>query len=500
MTRSTRTTCVTRWPVPAAAALLICLAAPGRWARADVGPDAAEKLYERVSPSLVVVKYTWEGEMGRREMAGTGIVVSKDGLIMTSGSLFDIRTYRIPDEQLKEFKILIPSQDKDPEELDADFLGRDDRTSMGFVKAKASSSTKKGENEGGGDNDKPAAKHEWKPLKFEEHPVRIGEPILSVGLLPEAAAYKPYFMESAVAATLRGETPQVLVQGGGLGVVGSPVFNTEGKAIGIVPSQTGQNGMLNEASGSNLPAAQNPPKFFTPSRDFAQSLEDPPADGKPVPLSWLGVLQMNGLNKDVAEVYNLTNKPAVQIGEVLPDTPAEKAGLKQGDIIVKLNGEPLERGDEPIELPMILTRKILRMKPGTEVTLSVLRKKNQPLQDIKVTLAEQPAQPHQAKRFWAEDLGFATRALTFWDAYARRLPLDTKGVAVALIKPQSAAQTGHLRNGDLITQLNGQPVTDLDEFQKSYEQARKDKPKEAVVLVVRREGSEDTVRIEPPQQ
>jgi S1-C subfamily serine protease len=117
-----------------------------------------------------------------------------------------------------------------------------------------------------------------------------------------------------------------------------------------------------------------------------------------------------------------------------------------------------------------------------------------------VTLAEQPAQPHQAKRFWAEDLGFATRALTFWDAYARRLPLDTKGVAVALIKPQSAAQTGHLRNGDLITQLNGQPVTDLDEFQKSYEQARKDKPKEAVVLVVRREGSEDTVRIEPPQQ
>jgi hypothetical protein len=40
----------------------------------------------------------------------------------------------------------------------------------------------------------------------------------------------------------------------------------------------------------------------------------------------------------------------------------------------------------------------------------------------------------------------------------------------------------------------------LDEFQKSYEQARKDKPKEAVVLVVRREGSEDTVRIEPPQQ
>src|SRR5690242_9247597 len=186
MTRSTRTTCVTRCPVLAAAALLVCLAAPGRWARADVGPDAAEKLYERVSPSLVVVRYTWEGEMGRREMAGTGIVVGKDGLVMTSGSLFDIRTYRIPDEQLKEFKILIPSQDKDPEELDAEFLGRDDRTSMGFVKAK---SPKKGDDAADADSDKPAAKREWKPLKFEEHAVRIGEPILSIGLLPKAAAY-----------------------------------------------------------------------------------------------------------------------------------------------------------------------------------------------------------------------------------------------------------------------------------------------------------------------
>src|SRR5881275_2006021 len=92
MTRSTRQTFVTRWPVLLTAALLACLALQGGWARADVGPDAAEKLYQRVSPSLVVVKYTWEGEMGRREMSGTGVVVGTDGLIMTSGSLFDIRT------------------------------------------------------------------------------------------------------------------------------------------------------------------------------------------------------------------------------------------------------------------------------------------------------------------------------------------------------------------------------------------------------------------------
>src|SRR5204863_7761509 len=81
MTRSTRMTFVTRWSL-LATARTACLPIPTGPARADVGPDEAGKLYERVSPSLVVVKYTWEGEMGRREMAGTGIVVGKDGLIM----------------------------------------------------------------------------------------------------------------------------------------------------------------------------------------------------------------------------------------------------------------------------------------------------------------------------------------------------------------------------------------------------------------------------------
>ena len=104
-----------------------------------------------------------------------------------------------------------------------------------------------------------------------------GEPILSVGLLPEAAAYKPYFMESAVAATLRGETPQVLVQGGGLGVVGSPVFNTDGKAIGVVPAQTGQSGLLNEGNGRNLPAAQTPAEVLHAQRATSPEPRGPAA-------------------------------------------------------------------------------------------------------------------------------------------------------------------------------------------------------------------------------
>jgi serine protease Do len=461
---------------------LLVTAASASAAPARVEPDAALKLYDQVTPSLVAVKFTWESELGRRELTGAGIVVGDDGLVMSAISVFDSR---IPDAQMKEFKIVIPSQEKDADEIEAVFVGRDERTSLAFLRPKDQ------------DKDGKDSGRHWKPLKFEEQPVNVGDPLLSVGLLPEAASYKTYLMQSDVSVTLRGEIPQVLVDGG-LAGLGSPVFNADGKAIGLVGPQAGTTVWLNDPNNS-LGSINNPPKFYTPARDFLQSLQDPPETGKPQVLPWIGVPQLTGLNKDVAEVFGLTNQPAVQVGEVIPDTPAAKAGLKQGDIIVKLNGEPLERGDESTELPGILGRKILRMKPGTEVTLGILRKRGEPLQEIKATLEPRPMHASLAKRFYAEDLGFSVRDVTFYDNYARHLPADSKGVVVALIRPQSSSQSGGLVMNDLITQLNGEPIADVAQFEKNYQQFRKDKAKEAVVLVVHREGRENTVRIEPPQ-
>ena len=148
---------------------------------------------------------------------------------------------------------------------------------------------------------------------------------------------------------------------------------------------------------------------------------------------------------------------------------------------------------------MILHRKLMRMKIGESVVLSVLRRRGQPLQEIKVSLAEQPARPNSAKRYFADDLGFAVRDSVFIDTYARHLPADAKGVVVAVLRPQSSAESGGLHLGDLVQRLNGEIVGDVTDFQKSYEQLRQDKPKENVVLVVLREGREDTIRIEPPQ-
>jgi serine protease Do len=448
-------------------------------ARAGIAPDVAQKLCDRITPSLVTVKYTWESELARRELVGAGIVVRDDGLVICQLALMHMG---LPDEQLKEFKIVIPDPaGGDPTELDARLHGRDERYNLAFLQPKETGGERK-----------------WQPIKFEDVPVNVGDPILSVGRLAETAAYKPYFMESAVSATLRGDTPQILVQGGGLTGVGSPVFNLEGKAIGVVHFQFGQTPFLNDPATA-MAAINNPPRFFVPARDFLPALADPPQEGKPHVLPWVGIPQMTGLNKDVAEVFGLVNQPAIQIGDVIPDTPAAKAGIKNRDILVTLDGKPLERGDQPEELPQILRRQVIRMKVGQTVKFGILRAKGEPLQEIAVTTSEMPKRPNTAKRWYAEDLGFSSREVVFTDTYTRRLPADAKGVIVALIRPQSAAETGGLKMNDMITELNREPVTDLDSFRKRYEEFRKAKPAEAVVMVVRREGSTQTIRIEPPQ-
>jgi S1-C subfamily serine protease len=140
------------------------------------------------------------------------------------------------------------------------------------------------------------------------------------------------------------------------------------------------------------------------------------------------------------------------------------------------------------------------MNVGDEVTLSLMRTKGEPLADVKVSLEERPMMPNLAKRYYAEDLGFSVRELVFIDRYQRRLKDDAKGVVVTLIKPQSAAQSAKLGMNDMITEMNGQPVASVEEFQKGYEAIRKEKPREALVLVVQRESNTQVIRIEPPQQ
>ena len=457
-----------------------------------LSPQEAQALYQKVSPSLVVVQYTWDSEFGRQELVAQGLVIAEEGTVMTFGNLFP---RAMPDDQMKDFKIILPGDEE--REFEAVFLGRDERADLAFLKTREP--------------------QKWPAVKFEESPVKVREPVISIGLLPKDAGYKSFYTEAFVAAVLRGPVPYVMVSAEGVGTVASPVFNGEGKAIGWVPAQDGQRMLLDGEGaapgggggrgrggfGRGGPAPQqsdtvpNPARLFVPARDFLPSLSDLP-EGEPLKLPWLGAV-LTGLNRDVAEVYKLKGVPVAQVGEVIPDSAAAKAGLRVNDKILKLNGETLERGDEPAEVAQILVRKVRRMKVGDKLTLSVLRERNKPPTDVEVTLEEQPKGPSLAKRHYAEDLGLSVRELVFEDVYARRLPADTKGLLVAYVRQSSSAATAGLRNGDVVTELNSVAIKDLEQFKAQYKEFREQKPKDVVVLVVVREGNTQVIRMEPPQ-
>jgi S1-C subfamily serine protease len=458
--------------------ILTCLS----WSAAAVTPEAAQKLVKEVTPSLVAVQYTYDGELGRRDFVGAGLVVGEDGLVITSITL---TPQLLPDVQMKDFKIIIPGDEL--KEIDATFVGRDERSNLTFIRANEIKETDK-------------EKMHWKPVKFEEVPVQVGEEILSVGMLGKTASYQAYFTDALVSANLRGENHHVLVTPNGLAGVGSPVFNTSGKAIGWVTMQAGQMITLNDQNPQNqMQSVYAPPRMFLPTKEFSLSLKDPPIAGEPLKLPWLGVAQMTGLKKEVADYYGLTGQAAVQVGDVVKGTPADKAGMKPGNVIVKMNGKPLERGDEPDEAAMILMKNVKQMKVGTEVTFSIITEPNKPPTDLKVKLVERPKEENQAARFYAEDMGFTAREIVFQDTYRRKLPADQKGVVIALVKPAGAAQAGKLERGDLITKLNQTPVTDVEQFKKEYQEFRKAKPREAVVLEAVRGGNDEIIRLEPPQ-
>jgi serine protease Do len=434
---------------------------------------SAAQLYEKVTPSLVVVQYTYEGEFGRRDFAGAGVVVSDSGLVMTSMRLFPLE---FPDSHMRDFRIIIPGDDE--VELEAVLIGRDERTDLAFLR--------------------PKQPRPFTAVRFEDLPVSVGQSVYSVGLLPKDSAYKSYIVESQVAATLRGPVPQVMVSADGLATVGSPVFNTQGQAIGLVPYQPDQSALLNADKYRTHELAKNPPRFYVPSRDFLGSLSQPPAEGKPMQIPWLGA-PLTGLKKEVAELFNLKGQAVVLVGDVIPDTPAAKAGLKAGDKIVKLNGQPLQRGDEPEETPQILMRTLRKMDVGARITLTVMRDADKPLIELPVTLEVQPRQPHQAKRWFAEDLGFSVREVVFADTYSKKLPANQAGVVIAFVRQGGSAASARLSSGDVVTKLNNTQVKDLEQFKSLYQQFRKNSPRDAAVMEVIRERSTEVIRIEPPQ-
>jgi serine protease Do len=204
---------------------------------------------------------------------------------------------------------------------------------------------------------------------------------------------------------------------------------------------------------------------------------------------YLGVA-LQPLNDDLAKAFNLDpNTSGALIGEVQPGSPSEKAGVRNGDVVISVN-------DKKVEGPRELQLLIGSLKPGQKVNLKVLRDGKE--QDIAVELGERTDPNAVAKSEPASNEPDVLDGVTVADIDAEvrkqyEIPENTKGVVIVEVDPESPSASVGLRPGDVVHEIARQPVTTAKE---AVEMSEKLKAETKVLLRVSTRGASRYVVVE----
>jgi serine protease Do len=161
----------------------------------------------------------------------------------------------------------------------------------------------------------------------------------------------------------------------------------------------------------------------------------------------------------IAKSFNLPKPEGVLLSDISPNGPAARAGLAKGDIVVQMNGQPI---NDPGEFRL----KISMMPPGSAVKLKILRNGSE--STVAVTLGELPANEEQTQE-QEESANSSLQGLSIDNltpdiARQLRLPGNTRGVVVTDVEPGSAAADADVRRGDVILEVNHKSVSNVNEF------------------------------------
>ena len=375
---------------------------------------------------------------------GSGFIVSADGFIMTNAHVV---------EGADEVYVMLT----DKREFKAKVIGADARTDVAIIKIEGSGLPRLAL----GDSNK----------------LRAGEWVVAIG--------SPFGLDNSVSAGIvsakardTGDLVPLIQTDVAVnpGNSGGPLINMRGEVVGI-------NSQIYSRSGGYMGIS-----FAVPIDEAIRVSEQLKSSGK-VTRGRLGV-QIDEVGKEVAESLGLAKAQGALIVRVEAGSPADKAGLTEGDIILKFNGATLDRASE-------LQRQVAATKPGNRATLSVWRKGS--TRDIVVTVGEMEAEktakkeekkskPTQAPNA----LGLVLSDLT--DAQRKELKVDSGVLVDAAEGP--AARSG-LTSGDVILQLNNADVKDVKQFNAMV---AKLEPKRVVSVLVRRGDSSRFIAIRPNGQ
>jgi len=374
----------------------------------------------------------------REQGLGSGVIVSANGYILTNNHVVDHAT-----------AVTVVTNDK--REYKARVVGADAKTDIAVLKLDANTALAPITI---GDSDK----------------VQVGDYVLAVGNPFGVGKTVTMGIVSATGrANLGIEDYEDFIQTDASinpGNSGGALVNERGELIGI------NTAILAHGSGGNQGIG------FAVPVTVARGVMDQIIKTGKVTRAYLGVMAQE-VTPAIASAFHEPEVRGALIGDVSPNSPAQKAGLQKGDIILDINGKPVNSSAE-------LRMRVSLMAPGSSVNVKVFR--NGAEKSLPLTLAEMPTEKAQADTP-ESDSDTGLNGITAENVTARTsrqlgLPANAGGVVVTQVDPSSKAADAGLKRGDVIQEVNQKPVRDTAEFEAAMRNA-----KDHTLLLVNRQGN-----------
>lgn len=357
----------------------------------------------------------------RKRGLGSGFIVSEDGYIITNNHVV---------ERASDIKVIL----ENGESYEAKPIGKDQKSDLALIKIEPNKVL-------------PAVK-----LGRSDN-LQIGDWVVAIG--------NPFGLGNTVTAGIISAKGRSLGLGAyddfiqtdaaiNPGNSGGPLFNLNGEVIGVNTAII--------AGGQGI-------GFAIPIDTAVSVVDQLKLKGKVV-RGWLGVL-VQQISPEIAESMNLKESKGALVADVTPGGPADKAGIKRGDIILEFDGKGI---NDMSDLP----KTVAINKPGTSSEVIYLRNGNE--KTSKIILGELPeelAQPSGTSDNQIEnDLGLVVQEIN--PQIQRRFSLDpTNGVIITGVQPGSVADESGLRTGDIILEINKHFIGNLGNYRDALDSLKK---------------------------
>ncbi|MGA2403317.1 MAG: DegQ family serine endoprotease [Syntrophobacteraceae bacterium] len=373
---------------------------------------------------------TPQGQM-KTHALGSGFIIGEDGLILTNNHVV---------EKADEIKI----KTTEGNEYDAKVVGRDPKTDIALIQIKVKEKLPK-----------PATLGDSEAIRVGDWVIAVGNPfglgntvtsgiISAKGRVIGAGQYDDFLQTDAAINP---------------GNSGGPLFNMNGEVVGINTAIVAQGQGIGFATPINM------------AKDILAQLKT----GKVI-RGWLGIM-IQDITPELAESFGTSLTKGVIVSDVIPDSPAEKGGLKRGDIVESLNGKAVENAN-------MLSRSVAAMTPESTAAIQVIRD-GKPV-TVKLAIGTMPEETPQQKAAGPKTesaWGITVQNLT--PELAQKFGVDEKesGVVITEIAPGTPAAEARLHAADIVKEVNRQKIQTVRDWKQTTDKMKKGEP---LLLLVKR--------------